>query len=358
MGGQAMGITARDYRLVGGASERAAQAGLVGAQWYRCPVPRPTLKALMQRDDARAARDTLLWFALILGSGALGFALRETAWAIPAFIVYGALYGGSSDSRWHEAGHGTAFRARWMNEALYQIASFMVLRRPTVWRWSHARHHSDTLVTGRDPEIAVQRPPSVLNLLLNLFAIRSGLGVMRHLVSNALGRIDPDEASFIPETEHPKVVWEARAWLAVYAAVATACVASGTLWPALLIGLPSFYGAWLYVFFGLPQHAALPENVLDHRLNCRTIHMNPVFRFLYWNMNYHVEHHMFPMVPFHALPRLHDAIQADCPAAYPSTWAAYREMIPAILRQRRDPSHHIVRPLPGAHRHGEPEATA
>ena len=31
--------------------------------------------------------------------------------------------------------------------------------------------------------------------------------------------------------------------------------------------------------------------------------MNPVSRFIYWNMNYHVEHHMFPMVPYHALPQ-------------------------------------------------------
>ena len=41
--------------------------------------------------------------------------------------------------------------------------------------------------------------------------------------------------------------------------------------------------------------------------------MNPVSRFLYWNMNYHVEHHMFPMVPYHALPQLHEEIKADLP---------------------------------------------
>jgi fatty acid desaturase len=74
--------------------------------------------------------------------------------------------------------------------------------------------------------------------------------------------------------------------------------------------------------------------------------MNPVFRFLYWNMNYHVEHHMFPMVPYHALPRLHEAIKADCPAAYASTAEAYREILPALWRQRREPTWHIVRPVP------------
>ena len=345
---QAMPITAQDYRLVGGAGERAREAGLVNGNWYRCSVSRPTMKALMQRTDADAIRFTLLWFALIIGFGVLAFLLHDSWWSVPAFMAYGALYGGSSDSRWHETGHGTAFRTHWMNEALYQIASFMVLRRPTVWRWSHARHHSDTLVTGRDPEISVQRPPRVLNVLLNVFAIKSGLFTFRQLLGNAFGRIDEDEKSFIPESEHRKVIVEARAWLAVYAAVVAACVASSSIWPLMFIGLPSFYGAWLYVFFGLTQHAALPENALDHRLNSRTIYMNPVFRFLYWNMNYHVEHHMFPMVPFHALPRLHEEIKGDCPPAYTSTWAAYKEMIPAILRQRSDPTYFIARPLPKA----------
>jgi fatty acid desaturase len=45
--------------------------------------------------------------------------------------------------------------------------------------------------------------------------------------------------------------------------------------------------------------------------------MNPISRFLYWNMNYHVEHHMFPMVPYHALPKLHETIKHDLPAPDP-----------------------------------------
>jgi fatty acid desaturase len=74
--------------------------------------------------------------------------------------------------------------------------------------------------------------------------------------------------------------------------------------------------------------------------------MNPVSRWIYWNMNYHVEHHMFPMVPYHALPRLHDLIKDDLPPANPSMIHAYREMIAALWRQRRDPSHFAHRALP------------
>jgi fatty acid desaturase len=337
-----------EYRLVGGAGDRAEAAGLVKAAWYRCAVPRPALKALMQREDARAIRDTALWYALIVVAGVLAWLAIGTAWAFPAFALYGALYCGPADSRWHEAGHGTAFKTRWMNDALYQLACFQVFRRPTVWRWSHARHHTDTLVVGRDPEIAAPVPTSWLRLAGAVSGVGHVLPEAAKVLRNAAGRLTEDEKSFIPRSEWPRVVREARAWVAVYGLLAAACIAAHTALPLLFVGLPSIYGAWLYVFFGLTQHAGLPENVTDHRLNCRTVNMNPAFRFLYWNMNFHVEHHMFPMVPFHALPRLHETIKDDTPHPYPSTISAYAEILPALVRQARDPAWHVVRPLPPA----------
>jgi fatty acid desaturase len=100
------------------------------------------------------------------------------------------------------------------------------------------------------------------------------------------------------------------------------------------------------VMVGLLQHGGLADNVTDHRLNSRTVYMNPINRFIYWNMNYHVEHHMFPMVPYHALPRLHKAIKHDLPEPNRSIFDAYREMIPAFLRQLRYEDYYVRRALP------------
>ena len=345
--GAAAATSRRDeYKLVGGAGERAQAAGLVNANWYRCAVPRPTMKNLMQRSDGTAIRDTVLWYALIIGSGVLACLSWGTVWMLPAFLLYGTLYCSPADSRWHEAGHGTAFKTRWINDVLYQLASFQVFRRPTVWRWSHARHHTDTLVVGRDPEIAAPVPISWFVLIVNIFALKHAAGELPKVLNNALGRLGEEEKTFIPETEWRKVIHEARIWVAIYALVVGTTIYTGSIVPLLLIGLPSLYGAWLYLFFGLTQHAGLPENVTDHRRNCRTVYMNRLFRFLYWNMNYHIEHHMFPMVPYHALPRLHAAIKSDTPPAYTSTVAAYAEIISALVRQTRDPTYHVVRPLP------------
>jgi fatty acid desaturase len=343
-------FVSRDYSLVGPEAEKAVAAGLASAKWYSPPIPRAELKELMRRADGPAIRDTLIWFAALLVSGGLGCWFWGSWAAVPFFIVYGAIYGGSSDSRWHECGHRTAFKTKWMNDAVYEIACFMVMREPEIWRWSHTRHHTDTIIVGRDPEIITPRPPDVVSLLLNIFALKSGPAFFRKVFLHASGRLDPDERTYVPESERYKVYYTARIYLAIYAAVVVACLWSRSILPAMLIGLPSFYGAWLVIFFGATQHLGLAEDVLDHRLNSRTVYMNPIFRFLYWNMNYHVEHHLFPLIPYHALPKLHAAIKKDCPEPYPSTIAAYREIIPTVMRQLKEPSHYVRRELPGTAR--------
>ena len=338
--------TRLDYSLTGENAARAIERGLAEAEWYQCPVPRETMRKLLERRDGPAIRDTLLWFTLILGSAYATWALWGSWWAILPYAFYAVLYGSTSDSRWHEAGHGTAFKTDWMNNALYEIASFMVMRESTLWRWSHTRHHSDTIIVGRDPEIAVPRPPDLQGLVLAFFNLGVYPVYFGKLFRHALGRISADEKTFIPESEFPKIYRKARISVAIYLVVIAFALATHSALPLLYVGLANLFGSWLMVVYGLTQHAGLAENVLDHRLNCRTVYMNFFHRYLYWNMNYHVEHHMFPLVPYHNLPKLHEAVKADCPTPYPSLLAAWREIIPATLRQVRDPAYHVKRVLP------------
>ncbi len=335
-----------DYSLVGRDAALAIERGLAEADWYASPVPRETMRELLERRDGPALRDTLLYFALLAASGYATYRLWGSWWAVIPMMVYGVLYASASDARWHEAGHGTAFRTDWMNDALYEVASFMVLRESVPWRWSHTRHHSDTIIVGRDPEIAVPRPPDPREMALKLVNYRAWRRYVSNVAVHCLGRVTPIEATFIPPSEYPKVYLRARITAGIVLGLLGLCLYHRTLLPLVFVLGPNVYGAWLMAIYGWTQHAALAENVLDHRLNCRTILMNPVHRFLYWNMNYHTEHHMFPLVPYHQLPRLHALVKDDCPAPYPSLWAAYREMVPAIVRQMREPGWYIRRALP------------
>jgi fatty acid desaturase len=348
-------VVQRDYSLIGPSAQQAADLGLVAAEWYHADVPRRRMKQLMRRRDGPAVRDTAIWLGLLVAFGAGGAWLWGSWACVPFFVAYGVLYGSSSDSRWHETGHGTAFRTPWLNDVVYQVASFMNMKEPTFWRWSHARHHTDTIIVGRDREIAAMRPPDVLKLIVNVVGLRDALDTARSVVRHAAGRVTAEEATFIPESERSKVYGEARAWLVVYAAVVVLAVVVHSLLPLMFVGLPTLYGRWVSAVFGTSQHAGLAENVLDHRLNARTIYMNPVFRFLYWNMNYHVEHHMFPMVPYHALPELHAEVAHDLPTPYPSLLAAYREIIPTLWRQLREPDYYVRRDLPPSAQPFRPE---
>lgn len=335
-----------DYSLTGENAIAAIERGLAEADWYQSPVSRARLRELLERRDGPAVRDTIIWFALIALCGWLTIALWGTAWAVLPYLAYAVLFASASDSRWHESGHGTAFRSDWMNNVLYEIASFMVMRESVVWRWSHTRHHSDTIIVGRDPEILVPRPPDVKAIVLSFINLSVYLKYFKTMTLHAFGRLTPAEKTFVPESEFPKIYRNARICFAIYTGVVALSISTFSILPLMMVGLVNLFGSWLMVIYGYTQHAGLAENVLDHRLNCRTVHMNWVNRFLYWNMNYHTEHHMYPLVPYHKLPQLHEEVKDDCPPPYTGLLNAYAEIIPTIFRQVKEPAYHVKRSLP------------
>jgi hypothetical protein len=71
-----------------------------------------------------------------------------------------------------------------------------------VWRWSHVRHHSDTIVVGRDAETIFPRPIDVRAWGVNLFGLTSVPAMVRRIVRHARGR--PDGAVVGDELECPK----------------------------------------------------------------------------------------------------------------------------------------------------------
>jgi fatty acid desaturase len=211
-----------DYSLVGEEASRAIERGLAEADWYQCPVPRATLRKLLERKDGPAIRDTIVLSLILLATGWATAVLWGTWWAVLPYFVYATFYGTSSDSRWHECGHGTAFKTDWMNRLVYEIASFMVMRESVVWRWSHTRHHSDTIIVGRDPEIQVPRPPDMLAHVLSLMNVGGYRTFFPKLFMHAAGRISDEEKTFIPQSEFPKVIRNARVYMAIYVLVIAA----------------------------------------------------------------------------------------------------------------------------------------
>jgi len=339
----------RDYSVTGPECGLAKEQGLANGEFYTCPIPRQRLRELMKRKNGPGIIHTLTWFALLAASGYVAYLSWGTWWAIPAFMLYGTLYVVPATAAWHETSHGTVFRSSWMNEVLYQITSFMTMASATQYRWGHVRHHTDTHIVGCDPETS-RRPPVMVGLLLNIFRLYWTPGTFKRYFLHCLGKVDKEEAVYVPSSEHRKMFLEARISVAIYLSIIGMCIYMESILPAMFVGLPVFYGWFLNVPLMVSQHHGLHEDVLDHRLNTRTFYTNPVLRFLYWNMNYHIEHHMFPMIPYHALPKLHQEIKWDCPEPNRGLFSAVKESLSAMTKQLKDPSYSITRPLPATAR--------
>lgn len=343
-------VTWKDYRLRGGGADAAPDitgesfSGAVREQqWYSCKIDRSVLKQLIKRSDGQALMSFGIWLLLLIASGIAGYFTWGSLWAVPCFAIYSVLYS-AADHRHHELSHGTPFRTRWLNEFFYHLCAFMTLREGFYYRWSHSRHHTHTVIVGKDPELIPRTAPAWA-LLLELPFIRTLYRTVWRLANASRGQIDPSGLEFIPTNQIIKVIRASRVYLIVMLLTIIACAATKSILPAMYIVLPRTYGGILAQIFNITQHAGLAEDVYDHRLNTRTLVINPVFTFLYTNMNYHLEHHMFPMVPFYNLPKLHKLIKDQCPRPY-STWEAVREVIYAIRRQQQDPSFYIQRKLP------------
>jgi fatty acid desaturase len=336
----------REYSLLGPNGKHAVEIGLAAADWYHTDVPRKDMKALMVRRDGPAIRDTIIYYGAMIVLAGIGISLWPSWWSLPYWMAYSVLYSSGADSRWHEAGHGTAFKTRWMNSVVYHIGCFMLFRNPTLWRWSHARHHTDTIIVGRDPEIITMRPPVIYKLFLLIIGMHSYDG-FKAMFRHASQGLNLEEKSFTPETEWAKAKLIARIWLLIVAATVIWAVVTWSILPFMIVGIgPAILGSWHFIMTGVLQHAGMADNVIDHRLNTRTFYLNPISRFIYLNMNYHIEHHMFPMVPYHALPKLHEMIQSDLTEPNTGLIEGLSEVVSALRKQLTEPEYRIERSLP------------
>ncbi|MGR3795097.1 fatty acid desaturase [Vannielia sp. SX4] len=223
----------------------------------------------------------------------------------------------------HECTHQTPFRTRWLNEATGHLAGAVLLL-PFLWfRYFHFAHHRHTGDPARDPEIAGHpRPGTRAALALYLTGWGYWRGNLTALWRNATGR----PAAYVPPTKRRAVVWEARIHIVAYALLLTLAPAQAlTFWLLpLLLGQPALR---LYL---LAEHGLCPP-VANMLANTRTTLTTRLIRALAWNMPYHAEHHAFPAVPFHALPRLHKKTRAHLHQVSPG-YAAFTQSYLRSLR--------------------------
>lgn len=295
-------------------------------------LDKKTLKAIAARTD----RPGLIW----LGQWAVSLALTGTLvilslgtfWMWPAMLLHGVFLTVPAYAASHETAHGTAFRTRWLNETVLWVTSLLYMEEPLHRRFTHTNHHTHTWHVGKDSQMPFDTPMGFAGWV----AEATGFALLRfHLFvfgTLAIGRYTDTMRMVAPEHELPKMSRNARIMIAVYVAVLLAPF-FGIWWPVWLFVVPRILGAPIMLLFTLIQHVELQENSPSILESTRSFKTTWLGCFLYMNMNNHVEHHLYPQVPFHALPQLAEAIENQLPDPDPGFFRTNFEVLMVVARR-------------------------
>jgi len=285
---------------------------------------------LTRRSDVKGLRRLAGHLGLVLLAAlALEFG-RGTPWSAPATLGYGVLITFLFTAE-HESIHRTAFRSRWLNDAVAWGAGLVLLLPPGYFRHFHFAHHRHTQVPEGDPELATPKPAALGRYLLWVSGLPYWHERVLTTVRHARGRV---AEGYIPSAERPRVAAEARAFLALYALIAGAAVALESSAPVTYWLAPVLVGQPFLRLFLLAEHAGCPL-VEDMLANSRTTGTNGLVRFIAWNMPYHAEHHAFPGVPFHALPALSGRVGREARVVAPGYLDFHRRLLATLTARPR-----------------------
>jgi fatty acid desaturase len=328
-------------------SERSART--IG--WYRTPVEREKMRALNQRSDWKGLLQAGAHLSLIVLAGALVWQVQDRWYLLlPALLVYGTFYIFLLNAT-HELCHNTVFKTRLLNDIFLRLFCFLGWRSHIMFWTSHAEHHKYTLHPPDDLEVVL---PAKMGLK---HFIQAGLAdpwtlctTLKTHTEHSLGIIRGNWPNYLfPAEERQKrrrLFWWARFLLAGHAAIVGLSLYYGLWLLPILTTCGAFYGGWLRYLCNGTQHAGLQDDVADFRLCTRTVILNRFVRFLYWHMNFHIEHHMYAAVPCYNLGKLHELIKGDSPEPPCGLFAAWKGIIAILQMQRVNPAYQYVPDLP------------
>lgn len=201
----------------------------------------------------------------------------------------------------HEAAHGRLLPGRWNDRVGELILAWPLGLSLYAYRRVHLAHHRH-LGTLADPDWARNRPDRLRSLRGAVPRTRLLLGIageQRELLRMFAGTGE--------STQKPKRFARTGFRLAYYA-VLVAAISWFGVWSSVLLFWMLPYCLWFLPSMrlrGIAEHWAVDES--NELRKTRTLLLGPLGRIflLPKAMGYHLEHHLFPRVPFQHLPELH-----------------------------------------------------
>ena len=322
-------------------------------KWYRSPVPATDLARLNQRSDWRGMIQSVGFLSVLVCSGCIAwYAAGRAHWLVAVALIYlhGSLWAFLVNG-FHELCHKTVFKTQALNIIFRNIYSFLGWYNHESFWASHQAHHRYTLHPPDDLEVVLPVELTLRSYLEFAFVNPRGFALrLKQVLKLCFGVIESDweRTLFPPENDADRRAlfnW-ARTLIMGHALIVLLALLTGWWMIIVLVTLAPFYGGGFQFLLNVAQHIGLTDRVEDYRLNTRTILLNPILAFLYWQMNYHIEHHMYAAVPFYNLPELHRLVRDDCPAPGKGVAGTWRQVIPILRRQQREPGYMFLPELP------------
>ena len=293
-------------------------------------MDRTQFKALTRRNDALALLHLtircLFHILLIGGANQLFEGRRDLLGAlllVPHFCMWSFLgWAGLG----HELFHRTVFSNPGANTVMFRLCSILTWSNFGFFEISHPIHHRHTL-GPEDVEVDPRGRMTGAQLMGALtFDAPGFVRRLRLLGLNAVGTIPGGAAiqTLVPagSAERRRVRDGARWVLGSQVLMAAAFVAAGHPGWIVEICLAPFFCTFVNRTLAALQHHGLAPDAAagDYRASTRTVRLDPVLTFFYAAMNFHLEHHHYPSVPYYNLPKLQrlmgDASDRDSGGGY------------------------------------------
>ncbi len=275
------------------------------------PLTPTMLRDLSVRSDLKGAMQTAGHYgAIVLVGAAIAVVSSRwgVLWALPLMAVQGYVVAFLFMAV-HETAHKTAFRSRGLNLAVGHVSAFIIGLPYEYYCLFHWDHHRYTQEPDKDPELIVGvKPTSDTQLAIAYSGLLQVAGRLRLMLGHALtGNVT---VPWIPESKRAVIVREARVYVALYAlllALSLWFTSSLLLWVWIV---PVIIGQFFLRPYLYAEHTGC-ERTRSAFENTRTTYTAAFVKWFAWNMPYHVEHHAYPSIPFHALPKLNAIVDDE-----------------------------------------------
>ncbi len=263
------------------------------------------LKSLNTRSNVAGAVRFASHLAVLSVSGYLWG--NAPGWLkLPALLIYGISLA-MMFCPTHECVHRTAFANSKVNDVVAWWAGLLSFYNSTFYRYYHKWHHRYTQIAGKDPELDDPKPENLGQYLWRLSGISWWRDKIKGHLKVSFGQLE--DCYFLPQSAYADVIASTRLQLGAYALIGAISSALGHPWFIVIYWLlPLAVGQPFLRFVLIAEHTGCTDD--DNLLtNTRTTLTLWPLRLLMWNMPYHAEHHLYPSIPFHALPEAHQSLK-------------------------------------------------